>query len=68
MINWYLQSGKDSDIVTSTRIRMARNIKDMNFEAKLSNEQRENILNKIENITTKIQETGQQQKPKKKPR
>ena len=54
MINWYLQSGKDSDIVTSTRIRMARNIKDMNFEAKLSNEQRENILNKIENITTNI--------------
>ena len=31
MLNWYLQSGKDSDIVTSTRIRIARNIKGTKF-------------------------------------
>ena len=54
MLNWYLQSGKDSDIVTSTRIRIARNIKDTNFESKLSKEQKEEILNKIENIAPNI--------------
>lgn len=27
MLNWYLQSGNDSDVVLSTRIRTARNIK-----------------------------------------
>ena len=25
-MNWYLQSGKDSDVVLSTRIRFSRNI------------------------------------------
>lgn len=54
MLNWYLQSGKDSDIVTSTRIRIARNIKDINFDVKLTDEQREQILQKIENITPQI--------------
>ena len=54
MLNWYLQSGKDSDIVTSTRIRIARNIKGMNFESKLTNEKREEILNKLENIAPNI--------------
>ena len=54
MINWYLQSGKDSDIVTSTRIRIARNIKDNKFCAKASNEEKEIILKKIENIAPKI--------------
>lgn len=54
MINWYLQSGKDSDIVTSTRVRIARNIKDINFDVKLTNEQRQQILQKIEEITPKI--------------
>ena len=54
MLNWYLQSGKDSDIVTSTRIRIARNIKDINFDVKLTDAQREQILQKIENITPQI--------------
>ena len=25
MLNWYLQNGKDSDVVVSSRIRLARN-------------------------------------------
>jgi protein-arginine kinase len=28
MINWYLQNGKDSDVVISSRIRLARNLAD----------------------------------------
>lgn len=31
MLNWYLQSGNDSDVVLSTRIRIARNIKGFPF-------------------------------------
>lgn len=34
-MNWYLQSGKDSDVVVSTRIRLARNMQ--NFRFNLSN-------------------------------
>lgn len=54
MINWYLQSGKDSDVVTSTRIRIARNIKNCKFDIIASKQEKENILNKIEEIAPKI--------------
>ena len=54
MLNWYLQSGKDSDIVTSTRIRIARNIKGNKFPKNASKEEREKILNIIQEITPKI--------------
>ena len=47
MINWYLQSGKDSDVVTSTRIRIARNIKDNKFKNKMSKEEKETVIDKI---------------------
>ena len=30
-MNWYLQSGKESDIASSTRIRFSRNIKGYKF-------------------------------------
>ena len=30
-MNWYLQSGKDSDVVLSSRVRLARNIKGIPF-------------------------------------
>ena len=32
MINWYLQNGKDSDVVISSRIRLARNLADFPFK------------------------------------
>ena len=31
MANWYLQNGKESDVVVSSRVRLARNIKEFNF-------------------------------------
>ena len=37
-MNWYLQSGKESDIVISSRIRLARNILEFPFETKCSKE------------------------------
>ena len=32
MSNWYLQTGKDSDIVISSRARLARNLAEFNFK------------------------------------
>ena len=45
-MNWYLQSGKDSDVVVSTRIRLARNLKGFKFNI-TSNEEMEKLENKI---------------------
>lgn len=39
MANWYLESGKESDVVLSTRIRLARNLKDIPFVNKMNKEQ-----------------------------
>ena len=46
MSNWYLQNGKDSDVVISTRVRLARNIKNFNFENKCSKDDKKHILEK----------------------
>ncbi len=54
MSNWYLQNGKDSDVVISTRVRLARNIDGFNFENRCSEEKRKEILEKIENIVPSL--------------
>ena len=33
-MNWYMQSGTDSDVVVSTRIRFARNLQGFKFNLK----------------------------------
>ena len=53
-MNWYLENGKDSDVVISTRIRLARNINDMPFESKCSKENMKKIIDKMANITNNI--------------
>lgn len=50
MSNWYLQNGKESDVVLSTRIRLARNIKEFEFPNKYSKEESKKILEKLEEI------------------
>ena len=52
-MNWYLQSGKESDVVTSTRIRFARNLPEFKFNFKKQNK-RKRICNRI---WTKISRT-----------
>lgn len=54
MSNWYLQNGKDSDVVVSTRVRLARNINGFNFETKCSKDDKKKILEKMENIAPAI--------------
>ena len=50
-MNWYLQSGKDSDVVTSTRIRFARNLQGFKFNLK-NQKDIEELKNKINNQET----------------
>ena len=53
-MNWYLESGKDSDVVISTRIRLARNLNNIPFESRCSKEDLNNIIDKMSNLTSKI--------------
>lgn len=53
-MNWYLQNGKDSDVVISSRIRLARNIAEIPFPTKFSQEQAKQVLEKIKEITPSL--------------
>ncbi len=46
-MNWYLDSGKESDVVVSTRVRLARNIKGIPFKNKLKEKDIEELLEKV---------------------
>lgn len=50
MSNWYLQSGNESDVVFSTRIRLARNIKGFSFVNRYTKNDALKIIEIIENI------------------
>ena len=54
MANWYLQSGKDWDVILNTKVRISRNINGFNFVNKCSKEEKLNILEKIEEIYPQI--------------
>lgn len=54
MSNWYLQSGKDSDVVISTRIRFARNLQEFKFTSRYNNIEAGEILERIKEITPSI--------------
>lgn len=54
MANWYLQNGKDSDVVISSRVRLARNLADCPFKDKAKQEDLEQILKKIKEIVPSI--------------
>ena len=54
MSNWYLQNGKDSDVVISSRVRLARNIERYPFTTKCSQEDLTKILNEIKDITPSL--------------
>jgi len=50
MSNWYLQSGNESDVVYSTRIRLARNIKGFNFVNRYTKKDALKIIELMENV------------------
>lgn len=53
-MNWYLENGKDSDVVVSTRIRLARNLNDMPFESKCSEDDMKKVIEKMSNIVLNL--------------
>lgn len=53
-MNWYLENGKDSDVIISSRIRLARNVKGFPFKLKMTKEDKEKILEKIKFIAPSI--------------
>lgn len=53
-MNWYLENGKDSDIIVSSRIRFARNIKEFPFKIKMTKEDKNKLLEKVKFITPSI--------------
>ena len=54
MSNWYLQNGKDSDVVISSRVRLARNLVEYNFPNKHLKDESKEVLNKLEEITPSL--------------
>ncbi len=54
MLNWYLQSGKESDIVVSSRIRLARNLSNFPFMTKLDKTTKETIEETIKEVTPSL--------------
>lgn len=53
MSNWYLESGKESDVVLSTRIRLARNIREIPFMNKITKEKAEEVNNIVKQAVEK---------------
>lgn len=49
-MNWYLEEGKDSDVIISSRIRLARNIKEFPFKIKMKKEDKAKLLEKVKFI------------------
>lgn len=54
MLNWYLQSGNESDVVFSTRVRFARNIKGFPFVNRYTKKDALKIVEMIENIAPNL--------------
>lgn len=54
MLNWYLQSGKDSDVVISSRIRLTRNLEQFRFVSKYSKQDAVQIIEKMSEVVHNI--------------
>lgn len=54
MSNWYLQNGKESDVVISSKVEFARNLKDFPFLTKTNESQEIEIIKKVENVLMQI--------------
>ena len=54
-MNWYLQNGKESDVVASTRIRIARNLADINFTPKYTKQDANEVIERIKGVLPSLQ-------------
>ena len=58
MVNWYLQSGKESDVVVSSRIRLARNLNEFPFTTKYKKQEALKIISKMEEVLPNSQQNS----------
>lgn len=49
-MSWYIDAGPESDVVLSSRIRLARNFKDYPFPSRMNNGQAAEIIDKTKNV------------------
>ncbi len=53
-MNWYLQNGKDSDVIISSRVRLSRNIEGIPFVQKCKTEELKTVYDKMKDATIAI--------------
>ena len=53
-MNWYLQNGKDSDVIISSRVRLSRNIEGIPFVSKCKTEELKTVYKKMKEIVPLI--------------
>jgi len=56
MLKWYEQNAPDSDVVISSRVRLARNLENYPFSAKIVEEQAIALVNEVKGITNLLSE------------
>lgn len=59
MLKWYKEIGKNSDVVISSRVRLARNLKSFPFSAKLSEAQAVELVEKLKLATPVLEAKGE---------
>lgn len=53
-MNWYLQNGKESDVILSSRVRLSRNIKGIPFTTKCKDEDYKKVYDLMKNATMSL--------------
>ena len=53
-MNWYLQNGKDSDVIISSRVRLSRNIEGIPFVSKCKTEELKTVYKKMKEVAPLI--------------
>lgn len=60
MMSWYIERGPESDVVISSRVRLARNLKDFPFPARMNTEQGKQVVEKIKNAVLNKENSSDQ--------
>lgn len=56
MPSWYIESGQESDVVFSSRVRLARNLKECPFPSRMTYEQSGQVIKKVKEAMTNSSE------------
>jgi len=54
MTQWYIENGPESDVVISSRVRLARNFESYPFSSKMEKEQEDKVLSKVKNAMMNV--------------